>query len=212
MFYSEAEKAFYEDVREKKKTASGVHGKTGKKGYVGKMLFPTDIMSRKDKYNHRKAGKVVTTNLYEKILTIDEFDELEDFEKRNRLQYWRNEYTTIEIKKGLGIGAARYYEIIEKLGLPKAPRGRQKARTAKVKAIAIERGIEAAEATEAPKAVEAAPIKPIQEIMVNGIHLIYNGTFSPAHIQNQLLKFASILDGENDEFYIELKLVQKGKK
>lgn len=212
MFYSEAEKAFYEDVREKKKTASGVHGKTGKKGYVGKMLFPTDIMSRKDKYNHRKAGKVVTTNLYEKILTIDEFDELEDFEKRNRLQYWRNEYTTIEIKKGLGIGAARYYEIIEKLGLPKAPRGRQKARAAKVKAIAIERGIEATEATEAPKAVEAAPIKPIQEIMVNGIHLIYNGTFSPAHIQNQLLKFASILDGEDDEFYIELKLVQKGKK
>ena len=33
---SEASDLFYNEVREKKRTASGVHSKTGKNGYVGK--------------------------------------------------------------------------------------------------------------------------------------------------------------------------------
>lgn len=205
MFYSEAERVFHEDVREKRKAASGVHSKTGKKGYVGKMLFPTDIMSRKDKYNYRKAGKIVSTNLYEEILTIDEFEKLEDFEKRNRMQYWRNQYQAKDVKKGMGIGAKRYYEIISELGLPKGQRGVRKGaqRTAATKSAAI-----TPKETAAPT---ITPEPPVQEILVNGIHFVYSGNFSATHIQNQLLKFASLLDGETDEFYVELKLMQKSK-
>jgi hypothetical protein len=205
MFFSEAERAFYEDVREKKKAASGVHSKTGKKGYVGKMLFPTDIMSRKDKYNYRKAGKIVSSNLYEKIISIAEFNELEEFEKRNMLAYWRNVYTSKEIKTGMKVSSATYYRIVNELGLPVAPRN-NKRRKAKVNTVTIE-----------PKAVApvaapvAAPAEPVQEVMVNGIHFVYSGNFSAEHIQNQILKFASILDGEEDEFYIEFKLMQKSK-
>ena len=98
---TEASDLFYNEVREKKRTASGVHSKTGKNGYVGKMLFPSDIMSRKDKYNHRKAGKIVTSNIYDTILTKDEFNKLENYEKKNMLQYWRNTYSMTEIKKGM---------------------------------------------------------------------------------------------------------------
>lgn len=205
MFFSEAERAFYEDVREKKKVASGVHSKTGKKGYVGKMLFPTDIMSRKDKYNYRKAGKIVSSNLYEKIISIAEFNELEEFEKRNMLAYWRNVYTSKEIKTGMKVSSATYYRIVNELGLPVAPRN-NKRRKAKINTVAIE------PKEAAPVAAQiAAPAEPVQEVMVNGIHFIYSGNFSAEHIQNQILKFASILDGEEDEFYIEFKLMQKSK-
>ena len=101
--FSEAEKLFNQEVRDKKRTASGVHSKTGKNGYVGKMRFPSDIMSRKEKYNYRKAGKVMTTNMYDEILTVEEFEQLETQEKRNRLSYWRNIYTNKEILEAMGI-------------------------------------------------------------------------------------------------------------
>lgn len=209
MHYSEAERLFYEDVRDKKKTASGVHHKTGKKGYVGKMLFPSDIMSRKDKYNHRKAGKIVTSNLYREILTIDQFRKLETEEQKNMMLYWRNEYTNGEIKKAMGIANSPYYKLVAELGLPKAPRGAVKGRprTAKTKIVATAPKQEAAPVVAPP----AAPETPVQEIMVNGIYLVYNGVFSPEMIQNQILKFGSMLDGETDDFYIELKLMQKSK-
>ena len=119
---SEAEQVFHEDVREKRKAASGVHHKTGKRGYTGKILFPTDFMSRKEKYNHRKAGKCMTTNLFDNILPIDEFEALESHEQRNMLAYWRNKYTNKEITEKMGIWNARYYKIVADLGLPKAPR------------------------------------------------------------------------------------------
>ena len=38
----------------KKRTASGVHHKTGKRGYVGKMLFPTDMLKGKEKRSYQK--------------------------------------------------------------------------------------------------------------------------------------------------------------
>jgi hypothetical protein len=226
MFYSEAERLFYEDMREKKRTASGVHHKTGKKGYVGKMLFPTDIMSRKDKYNHRKAGKVMSSNIYDEIITIDKFNELEDFEKRNRMAYWRSNYTNKEIKSAMGIANSPYYKIVSELGLPKAPRTQHeyKPRKAKTKVVsevvpevkenetleAFNLGYEAGLKTAIEQA-ESKVSDPVQEIMVNGMYLVFNGNFSATHIQNQILKFASMLDGEEDEFYIELKLMQKSK-
>ena len=209
MRYNEAEQAFYDDVREKKKAANGVHGKTGKNGYVGTMRFPTDIMSRKEKIAYRKAGAVVTTNIFDEILTIDEFNKLEEYEQKNRLQYWRNKYSAIEVKSSMGIGAKRYYDIIGELGLPKAPRGRSKGAPRKAKAIAIE--AEKIKEMPLPAPVEIKETEPIQEIIFNGLQLIFNGTFSAEHIQNQILKFASILDNESDDFYIEFKIRQKSK-
>lgn len=212
MPYNEAEQVFLEDIREKKKAASGVHHKTGKRGYVGTMRFPTDIMSRKEKYNYRKAGKVVNSNLWTEILTIEEFQALEKEEQKNRLQYWRTTYTNKEITEKMGIWNAKYYSIVSELGLPKAPRV-NKPRTASVKFAAMEPA--ALEAPEAPKTVQTPePIQTpaeVQEIIVNGIHFVFSGTYAPEHIQNQLLKFAGLLDGESDNFYVELKLMQKPK-
>jgi hypothetical protein len=211
--FSEAEKLFNQEVRDKKRTASGVHHKTGKNGYTGKILFPSDIMSRKEKIKHRKAGKVMITNMYEELITLEEFEELEFQERKNRMAYWRTVYTNKEIMKAMGIHNNKYYKIVAELGLPKAPRiDRQAPR--KAKAINVQ------ETQEKAIAIESSPIKtqapevkpePIQEILVNGIHLVFNGTYSPETIQKKLAKFELMLEDETDDFYIELKLVQKQK-
>lgn len=214
MRLSEAEQAFHEDVREKKKTASGVHHKTGKRGYTGKIMFPTDFMSRKEKYNHRKAGKCMTTNLFDSILTIDEFEQLEIHEQKNRMQYWRNNNQIKEIQFQMGISNKKFYDIIAALDLPKAPRGGFKGKrtgtgTAKQKSIAIEKQKELQPEAPAPAAPAEIEKPAVQELIVDGLHVVFNGTYSAEKIEKQLTKFMLLIEGEEDEFYIEVKLMQK---
>jgi hypothetical protein len=206
--FSEAEKMFHDEVRQKKRTASGVHHKTGKNGYVGTMRFPSDIMNRKDKMRYRKAGKVVTTNIFDTIITIDEFETLETYEQRNRLMYWRNEKTNKEILAGLGISSKKYYEIVAQLELPKAPRGKSKPRKATAKKqepkfVAIK------EETIVPEIQEPKP--QVQEIIVEGLNLVFQGTYNAEIIQKQLTKFSLILEDEPDEYFFEFRLMQKQK-
>lgn len=208
MFHkTEAEKVFFEDLREKKKAASGVHSKTGKNGYTGTIRFPSDLMSRKEKYNYRKAGKVMTTNLFDEILTVEEFEALETYEKKNRLAYWRTQFQNKEILKQMGISNKKYYDIVQELELPKAPRvndGKpRKPRKAAVKTAAV------AEVPAAPAALTPEPQEPVQEIIIDGLNLVYNGTFSAEQLQKSLSKFIALLEGETDQFFIELKLMQK---
>ena len=217
-FFSEIEKMFHEEVRDKKRTASGVHHKTGKNGYVGTMRFPTDIMNRSEKIRHRKASKCMTTNIFDEILTIDEFEKLETYEKKNRLAYWRNKYSNKEIQKAMGIANSPYYKIVESLELPKAPRiksdldGKQK-RTGKAsgqKIIAIQSDLhfEEEKLPEVPEAPKPATI--VQEVVFEGLNVMFRGTYTADKIEKQLTKFMLLLDGEdNEEFYVELKLMQK---
>jgi hypothetical protein len=215
---SEIEKAFYEDIREKKKAASGVHSRTGKRGYVGKMLFATDFMSRKEKYNYRKAGRVMTSNMYDEILELKDFEELEQHEQRNRFQYWRSKYNNEEIKNGLGIHNAKLYNIIDALGLPKAEKNNKGKRKAKAAGKAEPKAEPKAAKEEAKVPQVAAekqepnvaePEQQVQTVIVNGLSLIYNGDFTAEHIQKQLQKIITLIDGETDNFYVELKLMQK---
>jgi replicative superfamily II helicase len=207
MFHkTEAEKLFFEDVREKKKAASGVHHKTGKNGYTGTLRFPSDIMSRKDKYNYRKAGKVMTTNLFDEILTVDEFEALETYERKNRLAYWRSQFQNKKIMQEMGISNKRYYDIVAELELPKAPRvnngAPKKPRKAYTRTAPVAN-------TPAAAIAENEIKEPVQEIIIDGLHLVYNGTFSAEQLQKSLSKFIALLEGETDEFFIELKLMQK---
>ncbi len=219
MWQSEAERLFNEEVRDKKKTASGVHHKTGKNGYVGTMRFPSDIMSRKEKIRYKGNSKVSISNLYEEIIKIEEFEKLETHEQRNRLAYWRNQYSNKEITEGMGIWNNKYYRIVADLGLPRGKRvdGAPRKATAKkaTKEPAIQSAIQSSlmKLKEVPPAPVAAPPAPVvQEIMVDGLHLSFIGTYSPEKIQKQLSKFDLLLEGEDDDFYIEMKIMQKASK
>ena len=177
------------------------------------MRFPSDIMSRKEKYNYRKAGKVVTTQLYEEIIPVAEFEALEKYEQKNRMAYWRNVYTNKEITNAMGIHNNRYYRIVAELELPKAPRV-DRSEPRKSKPIKVQGKEEKATAVESSpmKAPEPeAKAEPVQEILVNGIHLVFSGTYSPELIQRKLAKFELMLEDETDDFYVELRLIQKQK-
>lgn len=210
---NEIEKAFLKDIAEKKKETASMksalkHKRLGK----GSMRFPSDIMSRKEKIEHTRAGKIMTSNLYDRILTKDEFAALETHEKRNMMAYWRNTFDNKKIMKEMGLTNANYYKLVGELGLPKAVRTKREGSTQPRKKVAAIKVMQtASEQLSLPETIVQQPA-PIQEIIVNGMHLVFNGTYQPEAIVRQLLKFGSLLEGETDDYYIELKLVQKAAK
>jgi hypothetical protein len=216
--FSDVEAVFHEEIHSKKKEFKDLrnatkHKRLGKKS----VMFASDLMSRAEKKRHMGAGKIMTTNMYTDILPIAEFEALETYEQRNRMQYWRTEKSNKEILAGMGISSKRYYDIVQELDLPKAPRTRtgttkevKKKETAPKKSVAVKPSlldlamdvpvVEVPEVKEEPK---------VQEIIVNGLNVIFNGTYSAEKIEKQLTKFMLLLDGEEEDFYIELKLMQK---
>lgn len=214
MLFNEAEEIFLDDIKAKKReTASKIIATKFKR--KSNVLFPSDTMNRKEKLKHTKAGKIVTTNLFDTIIPIDEFEALEQHEQRNRLAYWRTKYQNKEIMTALGVSNKRYYDKVAELGLPKAPRtdtGEKKQRKAK----ASIKFTKAPEKAAIQSNLEIEPIQPapapVQEIIIDGLHLVYNGTFNSEQIIKQMLKFGALLEGEENEFYIELKLVEKAPK
>lgn len=216
---TEAEELFIEEVREKKRAANGVHSKTGKRGFVGKMYFPFELASRKEKMAYTKAGKMEVYNMYEQIMGILEFKELDENEQRNRLQYWRLNHTQTEILKAMKISSYTFYNLVEGLGLPKRsikkkdPTATKKTRTASV-AISTakkEKPILNFEMETLPK-LEFAPLPeptPAEPEMLNGLNIRYKGTYGADEIKKMFAKLDLILDGEQSQFKIELKLSQE---
>ncbi|HSW76026.1 MAG TPA: hypothetical protein VLG50_03215 [Candidatus Saccharimonadales bacterium] len=210
-FDNEAEKMFLDQIYEQKKAAASLKTALKFKRPGKNLMFPSDLMNRKEKLKHTKAGKVMTTNLFDEIVTLEAFKELEETEQKNRMQYWRSKYTIAQIQKGMKIAQGTFYKIIDELGLPKdrAANGKGKPRAPRTsKAVAVITRNEAM--IETPKEVEAAA--PIQEIMRNGLNLTFNGAYDAEMIQKQLLKILTLLDEEDDQYYVEFKLMQKIKK
>jgi hypothetical protein len=209
--YDGADKIFYDEIREKKKETALLRTATQHKRLgAKKVLFATDLMSRKEKLKHTKAGRVMTTNMYEDIIPIVEFEKLEDYEKRNRLQYLRSVKSAKEIQAAMGVNSKRYYEIISELNLPKAPRSKSGAAPRKA-ALKRKEKEPAGISLQSQLELETTPaaIEPVQKIIINGLNLEFNGEFTAEQIIKQFLKFGALLEGEPDKYYIELRLQQK---
>jgi hypothetical protein len=185
-----------QEIRDKKRTASGIHSRKGKRGYVGKMLFPSDIMSRKDKYNHRKAGKCIVTNLRDEIISRDKFKLMPKEEQVKTLLHWRDKYSTADIIKGLGISKGSYYQLASYLGVTKQYK-QTKSRKGNPKNNSV--------------AITANPIpEPIQVIskkaVVDGLLLAYSGQFTADEIVRKIDKIGLLLSDEPNKFEVEIKI------
>lgn len=113
---------FHQEIREKKRTANGVHSKTGLKGYVGKMLMPTDFMSRKEKRAYTQTKEMRSYNMYEEIMSYVDFIELNRDTQKELLERYRSIFNNRDIAQkwretGMKGGTTRYYEIVNGFGI-----------------------------------------------------------------------------------------------
>lgn len=103
---TEAQREFAAEVREKKRAASGVHARTGKRGYVGKMYLPFELLRGKEKRAYKKNGKVRT---YKMIMDLEAFKALDKDGRKKHLEEILPNYTQQQIKNKWGIRDLNYY-------------------------------------------------------------------------------------------------------
>jgi hypothetical protein len=111
-------KLWNEEIRDKKRTARGVHGKTGKRGYVGKMMLTSDFLSGKEKREYTKSGKVRTYNMKD-IMPYLEFQTFNQEEQKKLLKSWRDIYSNEKIINEMQINKNVYYDLVSDFSLKK---------------------------------------------------------------------------------------------
>lgn len=206
MVSNEIERMFREEVRDKKITGYGIHSRKGKRGYVGKMMFPTDFMSRKEKQQYRKAGKVVTTNLYDEItMNYNQWKVLKEEDQKKYMQEWRNRFTLPEISEKLGAGESTIWSKCKQLGITSGKRGYRK-RTAVTKTTILDTGKQQTIDKQPVSSIAVKPIEVFEPMVIpktNGMHLSLTGTYAAEEIVRKLTNFSVLLSEEKTKFDIK---------
>ena len=220
---SEIARMLQQENREKKKIGSNIHSRTGTRGYIGKMLFPSDIMSRKDKYNYRKNGKVKTYKMNELILTKDQFEQKDEETQRLLMTRWRELYSNKEIMESMGVrGNAAFHNLITSLGVPRKtrigagrpPMNKNKTKAAaaakKEKAVAAQRNALEVQPQQQPQQQAQQVLvmdEPQQvELIKTGLNLEYIGEYNAEQLSKIFTKLQLIIDGEENKFSIKISL------
>lgn len=207
MYTENVEKLFQQDIREKKRAASGafhMRGKGVRNGFSGAIRTPYHFMSNKEK--KQLNGEVRTYNMYETVITREEF-ELKDKEtQRAMMLKWREMYPNGHIMNEMGItGNATFAKIVNQLDLPKKlRRGGRKPGT-------INKSVKAEVAlipVPTPEVVNKQT-EPVT-LIINGLALEYHGTYEAEAINKILTKVQILLEGEENKFEIHISVVERG--
>lgn len=206
----EIERLFNDDVRDKRKTGSGVfhrRGKGVKHGISGALRTPSYYMSNKEK--KKLNGEVKVTRMYDTIIPMSEFQLKDEATQKNMLIRWREIYDNSQIKKGLGIANSPYYKLVEELNVPKKIRGVKKGdkkAPRKASAAIVSPEIDLFDLPEEPKVreIEKEIAKPI--LVTNGLHLEYNGIYDTEALSKIFTKLQLIIDGDTNKYNIKLSL------
>lgn len=231
---SEIERMFGAEIREKKRTASGVHHKTGKRGYTGVIRFPHEMLKGKAKKEYKGTGKVVKYNMFDTIMKYEDFRKLPLEKQRQLLDGYRIKHSNKKIMETWGLHNVNYYEkLLPELGVKKAEnRGRRMGSTNTKKKDVNSDTVNAQNDSnyvieKSQQQLVHATVQPTEAIVPanvsenqqenkfldseqtfkkDGLHLELNGTFTPEQLVRKLEKLSILLDGEENNFKISLSI------
>lgn len=220
MAYNDIERLFIDDIREKKKAGRGSFAKTGKggerAGVRGGLKTPYDFMKTKER--KKLNGEVETFNMYETILTRDEFSLKPEETQKAMLTRWRELYSNAKIMEDMQIkGNAQFSKLIKELDIPMKQKRLPRKGNAKAKATIQQIDMKKELATVPEQAPENTPIvnnfvqQPVK-LITNGLHLEYNGNYTSDQINRIFTKLQLLVDGEENNFNIELRITESEKK
>jgi hypothetical protein len=195
-------KLFNDEVRDKKRTASGVHSKTGKRGYTGKIMFASDLLRGKEKRDYIKSSKVEVFNVYDTILGYQDFLLLDNEERVKHLEEYTKRFTVNELAEAWGVTYKNAYQQFTRAKVSivkKAPRGqhggRRKATTNVVEPKQEQESLPIPPTAEQKVIEVPVPVKP------NGFSFTYNGEYTAEQISNKLEKIGLLLSDEEGQRY-----------
>lgn len=132
----EVKRLLKEDTREQKIIArSAKYRASVKKGFKGQVIMPTDLMSPQEKRKRtielNKRCKIY--NMYDSMISLEEFEELDDIDKKRHLVGYRRRFYVDQIIEEWGISKSKLYYIQRKLKIIKCKSFVSKPRKVKSK-------------------------------------------------------------------------------
>ena len=228
------ERLLREDIIEKKRTGRGafsMRGKGVKHGISGAFRTPSYFMTNKEK--KLLNGEVEVHNMYTTVLKMDEFRTKDEEMQRTLLTKWREIYDNAHIKKEMGLSNKAFYDLVAELKIPKKtrvegprkagrPKGSTTTKQAKSKeSVAVspkknllelaEEAVQREEERQAKLKAVTPTAPPVQTLIVNGLHVEYNGSYDAETINKILTKIQLLVDGEPNKFRISLSLSEINK-
>jgi hypothetical protein len=206
MMASEAEREFGEDIRSKKQTGHGARHKRGKgAAHRTSVKLPSDFLT--GRAIKKLSGKVRVYNMYDTIISKEEFSKADKETQKTMMERWRGRYQAKEILKKMGISSASFYGLLERLGIPTDPRKSPRERK-----LAAEMEYKPSE-TGLFKAVPFnEAITPKAEIKQNnGLSLQYKGTYTGKQIEKVLERLQLILADEGTTYRVDIAITEDEK-
>lgn len=178
---TEAEQVFMQDTKQKKIISHSAYKRPNR----SKVLLPSDLV--KD-WKYSRSGRVRTYNMYDQIITKQEFDQLPTSQAKAMLEYWRSRYTNDEIAERMGIGKSTLWRLCKSLGIE----GRKKH---------IDRPI-TQENTQDEQVMTTQNPEPRKEI--EGTKIVIRGVYSGERLAQRLYSLARLV-----EMYDRVNIIMK---
>lgn len=204
------ERMMQEDIKTMKRIGRNIKHQKGKRGLGTGNFNPLRGMSQRE--IAKKHGKVKVYDMT-KILTKEEFKQLDDSMKKLHMDSWRMRFTNDEIIKGMGVSPATFYKTCNKLGVvmdrrsnnkpPKAKKESKKDTVTTVEAVKAEAVKAVPTTTPTPQVVE--PTKPTTPEPKTIISL--DGAYKGSDLHNKLQGLAMFLNDET-QYIIKIEVKQ----
>jgi hypothetical protein len=217
----EIERAFNEEIREKRKAGSGAFHKRGKgvkHGFSGALRTPSYYMSAKEKA--KLNGEVEVSFMYETIIPIEEF-KLKDKEiQKTMLTRWRDIYPNAKIVEEMKISNKMFYDLVADLEIPKKARveldGTKRVATAKAKTTKSKQAKEPealkkiiADFAEERKSSAPEKMETLQAVVLNrGMTLNYHDEYTVEELDDIFSKCQIIINGAKYKYKLALTLTE----
>lgn len=192
-----------EDIKTMKRIGRNIKHQKGKRGLGTGNFNPLRGMSQRE--IAKKHGKVKVYDMT-KILTKEEFKQLDDSMKKLHMDSWRMRFTNDEIIKGMGVSPATFYKTCNKLGVVMDKRSNNRPPRAKK-----DSNKDTVDTVVEPVVVPAPTpqiVKPIQPTAPEHSTIVsLDGTYKGSDLHNKLQGLAMFLNDET-EYIIKIEVKQ----
>ena len=184
------EQILQEDAQNKSKARPKVSQGPGK--YRHGVMMPSDFMPKEQRKAYQESGEVVRWNMYEQLLSYNEFMQIPEDKQKEVFQNWRETYGFAQIKRKWDESTPKKGHAIQRLmkkyALPRMGHGGHDSKSNPERSLPMKDSL--------PIKDSLPPSEPINTIQ-------YNREASGEEISNRMLKIAEFLDG-NSNYRIRL--------
>lgn len=183
-----------EDIKEKKLIVRSSKKKSSSKKSK-RHMFPIDFMDNRQKKEYIKGGNVVVSNLYDELLTLEEYQKLPDEQKKAAMEHWRKSLNTATIKRTFKWNDYKIYKEFNRLGIAVKTINRKKNNARKNAVINAKQSND-----ETAVAVKTLPA------FKSGLSFFLYEECDSEELVSKMMKYATFLEGEKNKFRIRMEI------